>query len=260
MYAHPFGKNAFLTGLTDEDFSLLRNHLSQKDLPAGTTLHRCGERIDDIFFPQSGLVTMTLPVRQGRGVEVALVGFEGLVGGFAAAAMAPASSDSEVLVAGQASRISAPAFRYALDRSAILRHWAAQFDNALNAQTQRTALCNAAHPVEARICRCLLEVQDRIGSDRIPLTQDTLARLLGVRRTTVTLVAGRLESAGTLKCRRGFIQIADRTAIEHHSCACYAHAKDYAVQRHPGQSRHLPPRVAGGSPYADPMSGKASTS
>ncbi len=239
--------NAFLTGLAGEDFSLLRDHLTPKDLPAGATLHRYGEKIDEIFFPHSAVVTMTLPLQQGRGVGVALVGLEGFVGGFAATASSPASTDSEILIAGQASRMPISTFRYALDRSPTLRHWAAQFDNALIAQTQRTALCHAAHPVEARICRCLLEVQDRIGGDRIPLTQDILARLLGVRRTTVTLVAGRLEMAGTLKCRRGFMQIANRAALEQRSCECYAYSKDHAVRTRPDQSQHALPRVAVGS-------------
>lgn len=245
MSAHTFGRNAFLTGLGRGDISFLRNHLTETDLPAGAALHRYGERIDEVFFPHSGLVAMTLPLQEGRGVGIAFLGSEGLIGGFAAAAAAPASAESEVLIAGQASRLSASAFRDALDRSATLRHFAAQFDHTLMAQTQRTALCNAAHPVEARICRCLLEVQDRIGGDRIPLTQETLARLLGVRRTTVTLVAGRLEMAGTLRCRRGFMQIIDRAALELHSCECYAHARDYAARLRPDQSPHASPRAAG---------------
>jgi CRP-like cAMP-binding protein len=237
------GSNAFLAGLNREDFSLLRSHLSQKELRAGASLHRYGESIDDVFFPHSGVVTMTLPLQEGRGIGVTFVGSEGVVGGFAAAASAPASSDSEVLLGGQATRVSTSAFRYALDRSPTLRHRAAQFDNTLIAETQRTALCNAAHSVEARICRCLLEVQDRMGGDRISLTQDTLARLLGVRRTTVTLVAGRLEAAGALNCRRGFMQIVDRTVIEAHCCECHAHAKDYAARLHPVQNDGVSPRV-----------------
>lgn len=246
MSATIHGKNAFLLGLTSEDFSLLRNHLSQKELRTGFALHRCGERIDDVFFPHSGLAIMTLPLQEGRGVEVAFVGCDGLVGGFAAAATAPASSDCEVLVSGQASRISASGFRYALDQSPTLRHRAAQFDNVLLAQAQRTALCNAAHSVESRICRCLLEVHDRIGDNRIPLTQDTLARLLGVRRTTVTLVAGRLEMLRAIKCRRGFMQIVDRATLEQHCCECYAHAKDYAARLRSDQNRIAFPAPASG--------------
>jgi CRP-like cAMP-binding protein len=247
MSTQVLGSNAFLSGLSREDFSLLRNHLSQKELRAGVSLHGYGESIDDVFFPHSGVVTMTLPIQEGRGIGVALVGSEGMVGGLAAAAMAPASSDSEVLLAGEATRLSASAFRYALDRSPTLRHRAAQFDNALIAETQRTALCNAAHSVEARICRCLLELQDRVGGDRISLTQDTLARLLGVRRTTVTLVAGRLEAAGALSCRRGFMQIVDRTTIEAHCCECYAHARDYAARLHSDQGDGASPRVVAAS-------------
>ena len=243
MSTQLFGKNAFLAGLSGDDFSLLRNHLSQKELRAGISLHRYGETVDDVFFPHSGVVTMTLPLQEGRGVGVAFVGFDGIVGGFAAAAMMPASCDSEVLIAGQAARLSASDFRDALGRSATLRQWTAQFDNALIAQAQRLALCNAAHSVEARICRCLLEVQDRVGGDRVSFTQDALARLLGVRRTTITLVAGRLEMAGALNCRRGFMQIVDRAVIERHCCECYAHARDYAARRHADQSEVVSPRT-----------------
>lgn len=246
MFTQVLGKSAFLAGLTSEDFSLLHNHLSQKDVRAGAALHRYGETVDDVFFPNSGVVTMTLPLDQGRGVGVAFVGFDGIVGGFAAAALAPASCDSEVLIAGQVTQVSASAFRYALSRSPTLRHRTAQFDNSLIAQSQRIALCNAAHSVEARICRCLLEVQDRVGGDRISFTQDTLARLLGVRRTTITLVAGRLEMVGALNCRRGFMQIVDRTVLERHCCECYAHARDYAARLHAGQSEVASPRAVVG--------------
>jgi CRP-like cAMP-binding protein len=124
----------------------------------------------------------------------------------------------------------ASAFRYALEQSASLRALSARFDTVMLANAQQTALCNAAHPVEARICRYLLDVQDRCGNDKIPLTQATLGQLLGVRRTTVTLVAGRLEAAGVLNCRRGYMQIMDREALQCHACECYEHLKRYTAK------------------------------
>lgn len=223
-------KNAFLAGLPASEFALLRSHMVSLELHVGDTLHVCGETIDNVIFPNSGVVAMAVPLQTAAGAGVALVGREGVIGGFAAAASAPASCDAAVQVAGTALRMPAPAFRYALEQSTTLRCLAARFDAAMLAHAEQMALCNAAHPVESRICRYLLEVQDRCGGDKIPLTQATLGQLLSVRRTTVTLVAGRLEAAGVLQCRRGYMQIMDREQLERHACECYGHLKQYMAK------------------------------
>lgn len=229
--------NLFLSGLTADDIPLLRSHLAPMELHIGDILQRCGESIHDVIFLHSGVAVMTVPQREGSGAGIAFIGPDGFTGGFAASAAAPATCDCEILVAGQASKASVSAFRQALDLSSTLRHWAAQFDNALMAQAQQTALCNAAHSVEARICRLLLEVQDRSGDERIPLTQNSLAQLLGVRRTTVTLVAGHLEAAGAIRCCRGFMEIADRAALQGYCCECYTSLKNKATQLAPLHDR-----------------------
>jgi CRP-like cAMP-binding protein len=223
-------KNAFLAGLTASEFALLRSHLGTFELHVGDTLQYSGERVDNVIFPSSGLVAMAVPLRAVTGAGVALVGHEGVVGGFAAAASAPAVCDAAVQVGGTGLRMPASAFRHALEQSSSLRCLAARFDAAMLAHAQQTALCNAAHPVESRICRFLLEVQDRCGGDKIPLTQAMLGQLLSVRRTTVTLVAGRLEAAGVLRCRRGYMQIMDREELECHACECYGHLKHYMAK------------------------------
>jgi CRP-like cAMP-binding protein len=249
----PPSRNLFLSGLTAEDFSLLRAHLAPRELRTGSVLYRCGDRMDEVIFPHSGVAVMTAPPddamgggpgvapRVAPGVGIALIGRDCFAGGFAAAASAPASCDCEILIAGKASKMSASAFRYALDRSQSLRRWAAQYDEALMAQAQQTAICNAAHSVEARICRWLLEVQDRCDGERIPLTHGTLAQLLSVRRTTVTLVAGRLEAAGAINCRRGLMQIVDRAALERLCCKCHGHLKRHAMRPVALQEDHALP-------------------
>jgi CRP-like cAMP-binding protein len=230
MAVQPYDRNAFLSALSESEFALLRPHLTSFDLCVGERLHEIGSRVDNVIFPRSGLVAMTMSLRDGTGAGVVLIGRDGVVGGFAAAAWAPASCDAEVHIAGQASRMSAAAFRYVLDQSPTIRCLAARFDSAMMAQSQQTALCNAAHSVEARICRLLLEIHDRGDGNRVPLTQNSLAQTLGVRRTTVTLVAGRLETAGALSCRRGYVQISNREELERRSCECYAHAKGYVTR------------------------------
>ena len=233
MAVQRYDRNSFLTELSASEFALLRSHLTSFDLRVGDRLHEIGTTVDQVVFPHSGLVAMTMSLRDGTGAGLILIGRDGIVGGFGAAASAPATCDAEVHIAGQASRMTASAFRYVLDQSPAIRYLAARFDSAMMAQSQQTALCNAAHSVEARICRLLLEVHDRGDTSRIPLTQSSLAQTLGVRRTTVTLVAGRLEVAGALACRRGYVQITSREELERRSCECYGNVKRYITRLFP---------------------------
>jgi CRP-like cAMP-binding protein len=194
---------------------------------AGDVLHHPGDPVENVVFPHSGVVAMSVRLANKARAGALLVGRDGIIGGFAAVALAPAICEAEVHISGTASRMSAAAFRYVLDQSPAIRQLTARFDAAMLAQAQQTALCNAVHPVDARLCRWLLECQDRGGDGRVPLTQATLAQLLGVRRTTVTLMAGRLEAAGVLNCRRGALQIVNRNELQRRSCECYAHLKNY---------------------------------
>jgi len=236
--AHP-SRNQFLAGLTVEDSALLRSQLVEADLRVGGLLYVRGDRINEVVFPHSGVAVLRASLRDGAGTGLALIGRDGVVGGFAAKASAPATCDCEILIEGKASYMTAAAFRYALDRSPTLRHWSSQFDNALMAQTQQTALCNATHSVEARMCRWLLEVHERSDDERIPLTQGALAELLGVRRTTVTVIAGELADAGAIDCRRGYMRVADRAALEQRCCECYAWLKSAARRLAPERDRAL---------------------
>ena len=227
MPAHPWDRNYFLSELSASEFELLSPHLTSCDLRVGDRLHDAGKRVDQVIFPHSGLVAMTVSLRDGFGAGTIFVGRDGIVGGFAAAAAASASCDAEVYIAGRSLQVSAPVFRYVLERNPAIRYIAARFDSAMMVQTQQTALCNAVHSAEARVCRWLLEVQDLSDDSRILLTQSSLARMLGVQRTTVTLVTGRLEALGALSCHRGYMEIRSRDELERHSCECYKIVRSY---------------------------------
>ena len=229
MLAQAHERNAFLSELNPPEFAMLRTHLAHFEMRAGESLHYFGDLIEDVVFPHSGLVALTMPLHDNPGAAAILIGREGIVGAVPATASAPATSDAEVHIGGPASRISAAAFRYIVDQNTTIRRRLARFTNAMLAHAQQTALCHANHSVEARICRWLLEVQDRNGSSKVPLTQGTLAQMLGVRRTTVTLVAGRLEAAGVLKCRRGYVQIISQEELARHSCECDERVRSYMV-------------------------------
>jgi CRP-like cAMP-binding protein len=239
MSAQPTDRNVFLAELAPADYELFRPHLTSFVLNVGDRLQDLGAVVEQVVFPHGGLVAMTMPLRNGGGGGAILVGRDGFVGGFGAAATALALCDAEVYIGGRAARISASAFRYVLDQSSAVRRLAARHNAALMVQAHQTAMCNAAHPVEARIGRWLLEVLDRSGGFDVPLTQSTLAHMLGVQRTTVNLAAGRLEAAGVINCRRGYMQVARREQLERHACECYRNVKAYVSRLHA-----LPPAAA----------------
>ena len=238
---HPSDRNAFLAELSSADLELFRPHLTSLSLSAGEHLHNLGSSIEQVVFPHSGLVAMTRPLHDGNNGGAILVGRDGVLGSLGAAAAAPAVCDAEVYISGRAARISASAFRYVLDQSATVRRLAGRHGASLMVQAHQTALCNAAHPVEARIARWLLEVLDRSGGFDVPLTQSTLALMLGVQRTTVNLAAGRLETAGVINCRRGYMQIARREQLERHACECYRNVKAYVSRLHALPAAAAPP-------------------
>jgi CRP-like cAMP-binding protein len=192
--------------------------------------------IESVIFPHSGVICMTLPWRDTAGAAVAWVGREGIVGGLLATASMPSSCNAEVHIGGRASVISAAAFRRALDHHPGIRRLAARYDAAMMTQVQQNAVCNAAHKVEGRISRCMLELHDRSGDDKIPLIQSRLAQMLAIRRTTVTLVAGNLEKDGVIICGRGYMQIVSRDELQQRSCECYGRVKGYVERSHAAQS------------------------
>ena len=243
MLIQGFERNTFLATLPAAEFTVLRSHLAPFDLRVGECLHYRGDRVEHVVFPLSGLVVMTMPARENGGAGVILIGRDSLIGAFATEASAPASCDAEVHIGGPALRVSALAFRHVLEQSPSIRRHAARFDSAMMAQAQQTALCHAAHSVEARICRWLLEVEARSDSSKVPLTQSTLAQMLGVRRTTVTLVAGRLEAAGVIKCHRGYIQIISQEQLERGSCECYGLVRTYVAKLSLAPHEEVAPRA-----------------
>jgi len=243
MLAPANEKNGFLSELSAVEYAALRSHLAPLELRAGHCLHYLGDTVEEVVFPHSGLIAMSMPLRDNPGAAAALIGRDGMVGGLAVLAGAPAASDAVVHIAGQASRLSAAAFRQVLDENPSLRRRVARYIHALVAQSQQNALCHAVHPVEARICRWLLAIQTRSAGDKVPLTQSTLAQMLGVRRTTVTLIAGRLEALGIIRCHRGYMEIIDQHELERHSCECHA--------MHNGYVSKLLVASADGAPAAD---------
>jgi CRP-like cAMP-binding protein len=233
-------KNAFLSDLPAAEYALLHPYLIRTQLRVGQYLHCIGDLVDDVVFPDSGLVAISMPLRDKPGAAAALIGRDGIVGALAAFADMPAASDAVVHMDGDALRLPVHAFRQWLEQNPALSARFALHTQALCAQSQLNAVCHAVHPVEARVCRWLLAILARCGGDKVPLIQETLAQMLGVRRTTVTLIGGRLEAAGVISCRRGYIRIIDQRQLEQRSCECDSILNGYLSKLLPSSAEAVP--------------------
>ena len=213
--------NRLLDSLPPAEAALLKPQLKTFKMVQGTLLQEPGDQIGQIYFPLSGMISLLAVMKQGNSVEVATVGREGAVGAMAGFGPRHAFTRAIVQVEGAAARISTQHFQEAVKKSATLRETVVRYNEGLLAQVQQTAACNALHDLEQRLCRWLLQTQDRAGGDMITLTHEFLSQMLAVRRTTVTLVARSLQDAGAIEYRRGKIRIVDRRKLEKRACECY---------------------------------------
>jgi len=214
-------RNLLLAGLPAKDLALLAPHLKDVVLEQGMVLQQEGERIDQVYFPHDGIISLLAVMQQGDAIEIATIGYEGVVGSFAGLGPRRSHTRAVVQVAGAASRIAASRFRKAAEDSEAVCKIVVRYGERLLIQVQQTAACNALHDVEARLSRWLLQARDRLESNTIALTHEFLSQMLGVRRTTVTVVAHMLQQAGLIRYHRGKIEIVDRPGLEARACECY---------------------------------------
>jgi CRP-like cAMP-binding protein len=220
-------RNLLLAALPPKDFSLLAPHLRDAPLEQGAILQEQGERIDQVYFPHQGIISLLAVMQQGDAIETATIGHEGAVGTLCGLGPRRSHSRAVVQVAGLAARIAAERFRQAAEESREIRDMIMRHGEMLLIQVQQSSACNALHAVEARLCRWLLQVHDRLDSNTIKLTHEFLSETLGVRRTTVTVIASTLQEAGLIRYHRGRIEIVDRAGLEARACECYE-----AIRRH----------------------------
>ena len=215
-------ENKLLASLDSRDLETLSRELTPIALEKGALLYEPGDEIDLIYFPHNAVVSLLTLMRGGEAIESATIGREGAVG--FSAGIYPRQSQSRVIVqlAGSASRMPAARLRQACQHSDRLRFMIDRHAEALYGHAIQSVACNALHSVEARFARWLLCCHDRIDSDRVSLTQEFLADMLGVQRTTVTVVARTLQAAGLIRYSRGVVDILDRDGLEAIACECYA--------------------------------------
>ena len=218
-------KNYILKALPEEDFKRLLPDLEPVNITLGQILHRPEEPISHVYFPNDSVVSVLAATAEGQCAEVGVIGREGMIG--MDVLMGSDSSINENLVqhANGALRISTNAIRTEFKRGGALHDSLLIFTRLLMIQISQTALCNRLHTVEERLARWLLLCRDRAGTDKLQLTQEFLALMLGTNRATVTISAIALQSAGYITYKRGHITITDCTGLEDFSCNCYQTVK-----------------------------------
>jgi CRP-like cAMP-binding protein len=221
MKRHSSVGNRLLAALPAADLGLLTPHLQQISLEQDAVLVRSGDQNEQVYFPHGGTISFMLDMPNGQTVATSVIGHEGAVGMLSVLGPSRSPTTAVVRVAGIASQISASRFHAAFGQSSAIKHAVQTHTRALLMQFQYVAACNALHPVESRMARWLLHIHDRIDGNGIPLTQEALSQLLGVRRTTVTLVVRKLRASGAVRSdRRGLVEI-DRPRLEEATCECY---------------------------------------
>lgn len=213
--------NGLLAALPRAQYQRLRADLELVKLGFGEVLKEPGVRIRYVYFPIDCVISMLTSAEDGRAVEVALVGREGMVGTALALGIDVASHRAVVQGAGTALRMKASSFRREFLRNTPWQKSIYWYKNGLTRQFAQSVACNQFHPLRARLARYLLMTADRARSREIRLTHEYLACMLGVRRPGVTSAAGALEKRMLIQCNRGKITILDRKRLTASSCACY---------------------------------------
>ena len=216
------GGNGLLAVLSEQAFALIKPHLRYREVHKGTTLWGADSPAEQIYFPQEGLISITLPCQQGHRIEVGSVGREGAAGIHASSWPAQTPTSAVMRIGGQVATIAEGAFRAATRQNDEIAMLAGSSIDWILRQGQLMAACNATHGAEARLCRWLLLAGARAGSAMIPVTQEEMAGMLGIRRTTVTLLAKGLQDARVIGYSRGKLVIRDREALKAAACACRA--------------------------------------
>jgi CRP-like cAMP-binding protein len=221
-------RNTLLSLLPRQEAENFRRDMRFMPLESGAVLHQADAPIENVYFPLDGVISLHTKFDSGQEVDFAVVGAEGVVGGLAACGLTREPHGARVQVAGSALVARTPTFLEFLNESEAARETVGKFQAALLLQAQQIAACNAIHGVEARMCRWLLQIRDRTNTNVLPVTQEFLSHMLGVQRTTVTLVEQTLKAAGLVRQRRGRIELLDEAGLRARACECYAHIRrDY---------------------------------
>jgi len=214
-------QNQLLSCLPDAEWLRWEPHLELIDLPLGKVLYESGEQLKFVHFPTNAIVSLLYVLDSGASAEIAVVGYEGVVG--ISIFMGGGSTPSRAVVqsAGKGYRIPACVIQVEFEHSSPVMHLMLRYTQALITQMSQTAVCNRHHSLDQQLCRWLLLSLDRLPGTELVMTQELISNMLGVRREGVTEAAIKLQGAGLIRYSRGRITVLDRPKLEERTCECY---------------------------------------
>ena len=214
-------QNRLLAVLPTAERERLDLHLEPVSMALGEVVYESGSQLEYVYFPTTSIVSLLYVMADGASAEIAVVGNEGLVG--VALFMGGETTPSRAIVqsAGSAYRLPGHSMKEEFVRGGAMQHLLLRYTQALLTQMAQTAVCNRHHSVDQQLCRWLLLSLDRLPSNKLTMTQELIASMLGVRREGVTEAAGKLQSAGLIQYSRGRITVVDRPGLEARACECY---------------------------------------
>ena len=247
MTGKPRARNRLLEALSDADYALLADHLHHEEMAHGRVLYEAEDTVDTVWFPETGMASLMSPMRGGDMIETAIVGGEGAVGFIEACGSGVTFSRVVIQAPGRFWRIPASQYRDAYGRCENLRLLMHDHMELMLAEARQVIACRNLHTVDERLAWWLIESQDRLGSDTLPLTQEFLSVMLGVQRTTVTDHAARLQDEGLIRYARGVIRVLNRRGLEARACECHATTMHFrrCIEEHEARrGLRRPPRAA----------------
>jgi CRP-like cAMP-binding protein len=227
---NPAGKpvrNGLLLAVPDAEFSSIRHHLQFVDLPQHLSLHQPHRTVQFAHFPNEGLISLVVELKDGKTVEAGLLGNDGASGMPAVLGLRRSPLREIVQIAGKGFRVKVDTLREILPSAPGLQAILSRYAAGLAMQVAQTAACNRLHKIEERLARWLLIAQDRVDSGTLPLTHDFLATMLGTDRPSVSLAASILQRKKIIEYSRGSVKILNRKNLEQFACECYAIIRQY---------------------------------
>lgn len=214
-------KNHLLAALPKEEFVRLEPDLESVSLPLGDVIYESGDKMTHIYFPTTAIISMLYIMENGATAEIGIAGNNGLIGSALFMGSKSTSSRAVVQSTGDAIRIKAKPLQTEFDRGGLFQKLLLRYTQSLMTQISQTAVCNRLHTVDQQLCRWLLINHDQLENDKLVMTQELIANMLGVRREGVTIAAKKLQEKGLIKYSRGTITMLDRKGLEKASCECY---------------------------------------
>jgi CRP-like cAMP-binding protein len=219
--------NKILLSISDRDYSSLRPHLEHVSLPNHLVIHEAGGKLEFAYFPNRGLISLVVVMKNGKTAEAGIVGNEGFTGTLAAVGLSRSTLQAVIQITGDGFRVAVGALQNTLESAPHLQLMLSRYAAIRGMQVAQTAACNRLHGIEQRLARWLLMTQDRINSGSLPITHDFLATMLGTDRPSVSLAARVLQKKKLIEYIRGAVKIVNRKALEKSACECYAVIRQY---------------------------------